>query len=96
MRKVLAILAVSALSLSGCSEMTPEWSTNSNSAPVTDGVPYAVTNNWTLLPADHPDAKDLMMRLVKINGVCYLHTYMVYDSTQYQLIPTNRDCGPKS
>jgi hypothetical protein len=94
-KRIAAILAVSAIALSGCGDYDNEWSSQSNVRPVNTGTQYAVITDWTKIPADG-GTKDIVIRILKIEGVCYIHSYTVYDTTLYQLTPTGKDCGPKS
>ena len=92
-KRIAAILAVSAIALSGCGT-DYDWSTESNVKAANTGTSYAVISDWTKIPADG-DTKDIVIRVLKIGDLCYIQSYSVYDTTLYQLTPTGRSCEPK-
>ena len=78
-------------SLTGCSTDNT-YSSDSNMFPSTNrATTYTVVTDWAIINGDHESAIDKLIRIVKIENVCYLQTESIYDSG-YVFVPTGQSC----
>ena len=89
----LAVLAVSAVALSGCGNWTGDPTTEEPlpNSGMLNGTRHQVITNWTRVPSNSDVVSDIHIRILKIQDVCYVHTASEKD-WQYSLVPTGRDC----
>lgn len=88
----VAILAATAIALSGC-DLTGDYTTEeplSNSGQL-NGTRYEVKTNWTRIPSNSGVISDVNVRILIIENVCYVQTGSEKD-WQQSLVPTGSTC----
>lgn len=82
----LAILVVSAISLTACGT---DPTVTGNKVGRSPG--YVIVTDWTRIPSEEEYVSDIFVRTIKIEGICYLQSYSVRE-WQYELTPLSATC----